>query len=152
MKEKIIQFGEGGFLRGFADWIFEITNEKTDFSGSVVVVQPIKEGLCDTLMSQGCEYTHIMRGLKDGAPLVEEKKISVISRCINPYEDFKSYLELAENPDLRFVVSNTTEAGIAFDERDTLFDSPPSSFPGKVTVLLYKRFMEEDDGIEERFN
>lgn len=146
MREKIIQFGEGGFLRGFADWIFEITNEKTDFSGSVVVVQPIKTGLCDRLMAQGCEYTHVMRGLKDGKATVDEKKISVIKRCINPYEDFESYLELAKNPDLRFIVSNTTEAGIAFDEKDTMFDSPPSSFPGKVTVLLYKRFMEKLNG------
>ncbi len=146
MREKIIQFGEGGFLRGFADWIFEITNEKTDFSGSVVVVQPIKTGLCDQLMAQGCEYTHVMRGLKDGKATVDEKKISVINRCINPYEDFESYLELAKNPDLRFIVSNTTEAGIAFDEKDTMFDSPPSSFPAKVTVLLYKRFMEKLNG------
>ncbi len=141
MREKIIQFGEGGFLRGFADWIFEITNEKTDFNGSVVVVQPIKEGLCDKLMAQGCEYTHIMRGLKDGKAVTEEKKINVISRCINPYADFKSYLSLAENPNLRFIVSNTTEAGIAFNEKDSLFDEPPSSFPGKVTILLYRRFM-----------
>lgn len=141
MREKIIQFGEGGFLRGFADWIFQITNEKTSFDGSVVVVQPIKEGLCDCLMAQGCEYTHIMRGLKDGKAVTEEKKINVINRCINPYEDFKSYLILAENPNLRFIVSNTTEAGIAFNEKDSLFDEPPSSFPGKVTILLYRRFM-----------
>jgi len=146
MKEKIIQFGEGGFLRGFADWIFEITNEKTDFSGSVVVVQPIEKGLCGLLSAQGCVYTHIMRGLKDGEPYVDEKKISVISRCINPYEDFESYVALAENPDLRFVVSNTTEAGIQFNPDDTLFDTPPTSFPAKVTVLLYKRFMAKQKG------
>ena len=90
MKEKIIQFGEGGFLRGFADWIFEITNEKTDFNGSVVVVQPIKQGLCDKLMAQGCEYTHIMRGLKDGVPCVEEKKnyLEEAAKAIGKYKSF----------------------------------------------------------------
>ena len=80
MKEKIIQFGEGGFLRGFVDWILQITNEKTDFDGSVVVVQPIERGLCDKLSAQDCVYTHIMRGMQEGVPTVEKKVIDVISR------------------------------------------------------------------------
>ncbi len=136
MTEKIIQFGEGGFLRGFVDWMVQIANEKTDFDGKVCVVQPIKDGMCDMLTSQNCEYTHICRG-KEG---VDIKKIDVISRCVKPYDDFEGYLNLAENKDFRFIVSNTTEAGITFDENDKITDRPAKTFPGKLTQLLKKRF------------
>ena len=138
--ERVIQFGEGGFLRGFADWILQILNEKTDFNGSAVVVQPIEQGLCDKLTEQDCVYTHIMRGMKDGEPTVETKVIDVISRCVKPYDDYEEYLRLAENPDFKFVISNTTESGIAYSEGDSLEDAPPKSFPAKVTALLYRRF------------
>lgn len=136
MKEKIIQFGEGGFLRGFADWMIQIINENTDFDGSAVVVQPIEKGLCDLLSSQDCVYTHLCRGSEG----VDMKKIEAISRCVKPYDDFDAYLSLASNPDFRFVISNTTEAGICFDESNKITDRPASSFPGKLTQLLKKRF------------
>jgi len=144
--ERIIQFGEGGFLRGFIDWILQITNEQTDFNASVAVVQPIKEGLCDKLEEQNCVYTHIMRGIKNGEPTVENKIIDVISRTIKPYDNYDEYLKLAENPDMRFVFSNTTESGIAFVEEDKYDDKPPKSFPAKVCILLYKRFTLDMDG------
>ena len=140
MTEKIIQFGEGGFLRGFVDWIVQLTNEKTDFDAGVVIVQPIEKGMCDVLEKQNCVYTHIMRGLKNGESAVEMKKIDVISRCIQPYKDFDSYLSLAENPDFRFVVSNTTESGIAYCGEDKPQNAPDVTFPAKVTLLLKKRF------------
>lgn len=108
--EKVIQFGEGGFLRGFVDWIIQITNEETDFDASVVVVQPIENGMCDMLESQNCVYTHLMRGMKNGVPTVEKKLIDCISRTVQPYRDFDAYLSLAENPNFRFIVSNTTES------------------------------------------
>ena len=136
MTEKIIQFGEGGFLRGFADWMIQIINDNTDFDSSVVVVQPIEKGLCDMLSEQGCVYTHLCRGSEG----VDMKKISVISRCVKPYDDFDAYMALAENPDFRFIISNTTEAGICFDENNKISDRPASSFPGKLTQLLKKRF------------
>ena len=138
--EKIIQFGEGGFLRGFVDWIIQITNENTDFNGSVVVVQPIEQGMCKKLQEQNCVYTHIMRGMKNGVPTVEKKLIDSISRTVLPFEDFDSYLALAENPDFRFIVSNTTESGIVFNAEDKFEDAPNVTFPAKVTVLLKKRF------------
>ena len=144
--ERVIQFGEGGFLRGFIDWILQITNEKTDFNGSAVVVQPIEQGLCDRLEAQNCVYTHIMRGMKDGVPTVDTKVIDVISRTVKPYDDYDAYLALAENPDFRFVFSNTTESGIAYVEGDKLDDKPPKSFPAKVTALMYKRFTLGLDG------
>lgn len=136
MKEKIIQFGEGGFLRGFADWMIQIINENTDFDGSVVVVQPIEKGLCDMLTAQDCVYTHICRGSEG----VDAKKVNAISRCVKPYDDFEAYMALAENPDFRFIISNTTEAGICFNESSKISDRPASSFPGKLTQLLKKRF------------
>ncbi|MBQ2916163.1 MAG: tagaturonate reductase [Clostridia bacterium] len=134
--EKVIQFGEGGFLRGFADWMIQKLNEKTDFCGSVVVVQPIKDGLCDILAQQNCVYTHLIRGIEG----VEKTVVDVISRCVKPYDNYDEYLKLAENPDFRFIISNTTEAGICFEENGKLDDAPPKSFPAKLTQLLYKRF------------
>ena len=135
-KQKVIQFGEGGFLRGFVDWMLQIANENTDFNGSVTVVQPIKNGLCDMLTEQNCVYTHLCRGIEG----VDIKKIDVISDCIKPYDDFDGYIKLAENKDYRFIVSNTTEAGIVFDDTNKLSDRPANSFPGKLTQLLIKRF------------
>ena len=134
--ERFIQFGEGGFLRGFADWMIQKMNEKTDFEGSVVVVQPIEKGMCDMLAAQNCNYTHVIRG-EEG---VEISVIDSISRCINPYADFEAYLALAEQPEMRYVISNTTEAGIAFSDADRLCDAPPATFPAKVTKLLLRRF------------
>ncbi len=138
--EKIIQFGEGGFLRGFVDWIVQLTNEASDFNAGVVVVQPIEKGMCDRLMEQDCVYTHIMRGLRDGKPVVDKKKIDVITRCVKPYDNFADYLALAKNPDFRFVVSNTTESGITFCADDKPENAPAVTFPAKVTLLLKERF------------
>ena len=134
--ERVIQFGEGGFLRGFVDWMLHRINKSSDFNGSVVVVQPIEAGLCDMLSEQDCVYTHLCRGIEG----VETDVIDVISRCVKPYESFEDYLALAENPDFRFVVSNTTESGIVFSADDKLTDAPPKSFPAKLTLLLKKRY------------
>ena len=134
--EKVIQFGEGGFLRGFVDWMLQKVNDSSDFNGSVVVVQPIEQGMCDMLTAQNCVYTHIIRGVEG----VDKTVVDVISRCVKPYEDFGAYLALAENPDFRFVVSNTTESGIVYSDEDKLTDAPPKTFPAKVTLLLKKRY------------
>lgn len=138
--EKVIQFGEGGFLRGFVDWIIQVTNEKTDFNAGVVVVQPIENGMCDKLKEQNCVYTHVMRGLKDGVLTVDKKIVDCISRTVKPYDDFNAYLALAENPDFRFIVSNTTESGIAYNQSDKIEDAPNVTFPAKLTLLLKRRF------------
>ena len=140
MKNKVIQFGEGGFLRGFVDWMLQCVNETTDFNGSVVVVQPIERGMCEMLEAQNCNYNLLMRGMRDGKACVDAKYIEVIDRCVNPYVDYDAYLALAENPDFRFVVSNTTEAGISYTAGDTLESRPQVSFPAKVCALLWKRY------------
>ena len=134
--ERVIQFGEGGFLRGFVDWMLQKVNENSDFDGSVVVVQPIEQGMCDMLSQQDCVYTHVCRGVEG----VDTTLVDVISRCVKPYEDFAGYLALAEQPEMRFVVSNTTESGIVFSAEDKITDAPPKSFPAKVTLLLKKRY------------
>ena len=134
--ERIIQFGEGGFLRGFVDWMVQKLNDNGTYNGNIVVVQPIKDGLCDLLTSQNCCYTHIIRGVEG----VDKTIVNSISRCVKPYDDFAAYLALAENPDFRFVVSNTTEAGIVFSDEDKITDAPPKNFPAKVTLLLKRRF------------
>ena len=133
---KVLQFGEGGFLRGFVDWMLQKLNEKYLWNGSVTVVQPIENGLCDLLDEQNGLYTHIIRGAEG----VETSLIDVIDGTVQPYKDFAAYLKLAENPELRFIVSNTTEAGITFDANDKITDTPPKSFPAKLTIFIKKRF------------
>ena len=145
-KERIIQFGEGGFLRGFVDYFFQKLNDKGLFEGSVVVVQPIKTGMCDMLTAQNCEYNLFLRGVDNGKVVDEHTHIDVISRCINPYKDYEEYLSLAKNPDSRFIVSNTTEAGIVYEDDNKLSDAPANSFPAKLTALLYERFKERLPG------
>ena len=134
--ERIIQFGEGGFLRGFVDWMIQKMNDSGIISANAVVVQPIESGMCDMLEAQNCCYTHLIRGVEG----VEKTLVNSISRCVKPYDDFDSYLALAENPDFRFVVSNTTEAGIVFSAEDKITDAPPKTFPAKLTRLLMRRF------------
>ena len=134
--ERIIQFGEGGFLRGFADWMIQKMTDCGAFEGKVVVVQPIEQGMCDILTAQDCKYTHIIRGSEG----VETSQIDVISRCVKPYEDFESYLSLADIPSMRFIISNTTESGIVFSNTDTKAKAPEISFPAKLTMLLERRY------------
>ena len=138
--DKVIQFGEGNFLRAFVDWIIWNLDRKTDFNGGVVVVQPIEKGMVDMLNEQDGLYHLNLQGIDKGKAVDSIDMIDVINRGINPYREFDEYLKLAENPDIRFVISNTTEAGIAFDPSCRLEDRPASSYPGKLTQLLYHRY------------
>ena len=138
--EKVIQFGEGNFLRAFIDWIIWKTNQKTDFNASVVVVQPIEKGMVDWLNEQDGLYHLNLQGIDGGKPVDSVDLIDVVSRGLNPYREFDEYLKLAEQPQMRFIISNTTEAGIAFDPSCKLSDAPASSYPGKLVQLLYHRY------------
>ena len=138
--ERILQFGEGNFLRAFVDWIIFNMNNKADFNSSVVIVQPLANGMIDMLNDQDGLYHLNLQGLDKGKAVDSIELIDVVSRCLNPYSQFQDYLKLAENPDMRFVISNTTEAGIAFDDSCKPDDAPASSFPGKLTQLLFHRF------------
>ncbi|MCR5789503.1 MAG: tagaturonate reductase [Lachnospiraceae bacterium] len=144
--EKVLQFGEGNFLRAFVDYFFDLMNEKGGFNGKVVVTQPIAQGLAPMINEQEGLYTLFLRGSENGEKVNRKRVISAISRCLNPYEDYDALMACAENRDLRFIVSNTTEAGIAFDPACKLEDTPPASFPGKLTAFLYKRFQNRLPG------
>jgi tagaturonate reductase len=140
MPERIMQFGEGNFLRGFADWMIHSMNEKNLFNGKVVVVQPIDRGMADLVNAQNGAYTVITRGVMNGKTVDETKLINPISRCINPYSKYEDYISCADNADLRFIISNTTEAGISYEAGMSIDDKPQKSFPGKITAFLYRRF------------
>ncbi|MCJ8167019.1 tagaturonate reductase [Pontibacter sp. E15-1] len=139
---KVLQFGEGNFLRGYVDWMIDVLNEKTAFNGAVAVVQPRDRSrrTIEALRQQDGLFHVLLNGIRQGEPTQEKRLISCIASAQNPYDGYAAYLALGENPDLEFIFSNTTEAGIAFDAGDTSIDSIPASFPGKLTALLYHRF------------
>lgn len=138
--EKILQFGEGNFLRAFTDWMINKANENEVYKGSIVLCQPIAPGLADLINNQDGVYTLAMRGIENGNAVEKIEKITSVSRCINPYNDYNALMEIARSNDLEVVISNTTEAGITYKAGDKLTDTPPSSFPAKVTALLYERY------------
>lgn len=138
--ERIIQFGEGNFLRAFVDWIVYNMNKKADFNSSIVVVQPIAQGMIDMLNAQDNLYHVQLQGLDKGKTVDTLELIDVISRSLNPYSQNEEFMKLADQPEMRFVISNTTEAGIAFDPSCKFEDAPASSYPGKLVQLLHRRY------------
>lgn len=136
---KVLQYGEGNFLRAFADWMLDIANEKTDFNGGVVIVKPAPFGNLNAFHEQDCRYTVMLRGLKDGKKFEETRVVTSVSKAVDPFEDYAAYAALAKEESLQFIISNTTEAGISPDEGDLFEMCPPRSFPGKVCKLLYER-------------
>jgi len=137
---KIVQFGEGNFLRAFIGYAFQELNKVANFNAGIAVVQPIDKGLVKMLNDQDGLYTLFMKGVKKGKEIQEIELITNIVKAVDPYANFNDYLSLAKEPTLEFVISNTTEAGIAYVASDTLHMQPPSSFPAKLTVLLHERF------------
>lgn len=141
---KVVQFGGGNFLRAFVDWMIDILNEEADFGGSVAVVKAAPRGLFDApytqLAAQDGLYHVQLNGIRNGRLLTETRLVSAISQVVNPYDACDDFLALARLPDVRFIISNTTEAGIALDPADRPDDAPPVSFPGKLTVFLHERY------------
>ena len=138
--ERVLQFGEGNFLRAFVDYFIDLANERTGWGTKVVVAQPIAQGRSEDINRQDGLYTVYLRGLENGEQVIRKRVVSSISRALNPYEDYGALLACAANPDLRYIVSNTTEAGIAFDENSRFDEEPPGSFPAKLTRFLYERY------------
>ncbi|WP_113674919.1 tagaturonate reductase [Vallitalea guaymasensis] len=147
-KERVLQFGEGNFLRAFADWIIHKMNQDDIFNGSIVVVQPIEEGLVSTLNEQNGLYTLFLQGINEGKQISSCEVISSISRGINPYTDYNDYLETAKNEDMRFIISNTTESGIYLEPEDD-YAGIQKSFPGKLTKWLHYRFKHFEGDINK---
>ena len=145
--EKVLQFGEGNFLRAFVDDFIDIANEKAGFNGKVVLVQPIPQGLTELINKQEGLYTLYLRGSENGVKVDDRRVISAVSRCLNPYGDWDRVLEVARSTDLEIIVSNTTEAGIVYDAESAFSQVPPASFPAKLTRVLYERFTAGQSGI-----
>ncbi len=140
--EKILQFGEGNFLRAFADWMIDEANERGDYQGSIVLCQPIGDfpKMSDMINAQDGIYSLAMRGIEHGEAVEKIRPITSVSRCINAYRDYDSLMEIARSTELEVIISNTTEAGIAYKEGDQLTDTPASSFPAKIAQFLYERY------------
>lgn len=138
--ERVIQFGEGNFMRAFVDYWIDLMNERANFQTKVVLVQPIDAQMYKLINEQEGLYTLFLRGFENGQKVNAKRVISSVSRCLNPYDDYQAVLDCAKNPELRFISCNTTEAGIAFDPACKFTDVPASSYPGKLTQFLYERF------------
>ncbi len=144
---RVLQFGEGGFLRAFCDWMIDMANEKGTMDAGITIVQPIARGMCQMLNDQDNLYTLMLRGKEAGVVKKDVRVITAINGTINPYEDFAAFLEAAHNDDLRFIISNTTEAGIVYTGADQYDDKPQASFPGKVTRFLHERYLAGKKGL-----
>lgn len=141
-KIRIMQFGEGNFLRCFVDWMISLMNEDdtVKFSSNVVVVQPLSYGMIEGLKKQNGLYTVTLEGIKDKEAVRETRLVNCLGDFINPYIEYDKYLSYARSEDLEFIISNTTEAGIALDKNDTNFSKTPNSYPGKLLALLKERY------------
>ena len=145
----MLQFGEGNFMRAFVDYFFDIANEKAGFNGKVALVQPISQGLTELVNKQEGLYTLYLRGSEKGEKVDAKRVISSCACCLNPYDkaDFDKMMAIAESDDLDIIASNTTEAGIAYDPSCNFDDQPASSFPGKLTQVLYRRYKAGKKGV-----
>ena len=147
---KVIQFGEGNFLRAFADYMIDIANEKTGFNGSIVLVKPISIGsLFPAFKEQDARYTVMLRGLVDGVPTESTRIVTSVSDVVDAYSQYEQYAAYAKVDTLRFVISNTTEAGIVLDENDRMDLCPPETYPGKLTKFLYERAVHFDYAMDK---
>ena len=144
--ERVLQFGEGNFLRAFVDYFIDCMNEKAGFNSKVCIVQPIAFDARARFNAQESLYTLFLRGQENGEKVNRKRVISAVSRCINSYLDFDAYMQCADNPDLRFITSNTTEAGIVYDPSCKFEDKPAGSFPGKLTQFLFRRYQNKLPG------
>lgn len=146
--DRIVQFGGGNFLRGFVDWVVEILNDETDFDSGIVLVKATP-GRYDALDRQDRLFTAWLRGLRDGELIEQSKLITAVNRTVYLYQDFDSYLETAKQAEIRFIFSNTTEAGIVYAASDAQSDRPPASFPAKLTVFLHQRYQHFDGAADK---
>lgn len=142
MRETVLQFGTGNFLRAFIDPFLDTMRRQGLYDGAAVIVSPTNSAAVERLNAQNCAYHLLLRGMENGEQKADLTEIHSVTRAVNPYRDFDAFLALAGQPDLRFIVSNTTEAGIAFDESCRFDDRPQASFPGKLTRFLYERYQK----------
>jgi len=146
---KVLQFGEGNFLRAFVDYMIDIANESGKFDGDIVLVKPIEFGSLERFHKQECQYTVQLRGIQDGEAKKINRVVTSVTDVVDAYSEYEKYNDYAKLDSLRFIVSNTTEAGIVYDESDQFSLCPPKSYPGKLTKFLYTRFTEFDGAMDK---
>ncbi len=137
---KVLQFGEGNFLRAFVDYMIDIANEKGEFDGDIVLVKPIEFGTLERFHEQECQYTVQLRGIVDGEAKRINRVVTSVTDVVDAYGEYEKYAEFAKLDTLRFIVSNTTEAGIVYDDTDKFELNPPKTYPGKLTKFLFERY------------
>lgn len=137
---RIMQFGEGNFLRAFVDYGIDVANEERGFDGNAAVIVPLPGPVMEHFAAQDNLYTVCLRGQKNGKPYREDRVVTSVARVLSAYEDYDAYMALAQLDTLTFIVSNTTEAGIVYEDGDRLGDRPPKTFPAKLTQFLYARW------------
>ena len=137
---KVLQFGEGNFLRAFVDYMIDVANEKGVYDGSAVLVQPINAPLMKFFGEQDSVYSVVLRGKENGETVDDVRVVTSVDSVISSYADYDKFMSYAASETLEAVVSNTTEAGIVYDETDRFELTPPASYPGKLTKFLYERY------------
>lgn len=137
---RVLQFGEGNFLRAFVDYMIDIANEQGKFNGDIVLVKPIEFGNLDRFHEQECQYTVQLRGIVDGEAKKINRTVTSVTDAVDAYSEYEKYAAFAKLDTLRFIVSNTTEAGIVYDDTDKMELNPPKTYPGKLTKFLYERY------------
>ena len=143
---KIVQFGEGNFLRTFVDLYFDTLNkEGGDYK--VNIVKPITFGTLDKFKAQDNKYHIVLRGVSAGKPVEDVYKVDVLENVIDPFNDINAYYTLAKEDELKIVVSNTTEAGICYNENDKIDDFENITYPAKLTKFLFERFNSGKEGV-----
>lgn len=138
---RILQYGEGNFLRAFVDYFVDIANERGEFNGNIVLVKPIEPGSLERFERQDCQYTVSLRGVQNGEAKITNRIVTSVADVVDSYREYNRYADYAHLETLRFIVSNTTEAGIVYDDADRMESNPPKTFPGKLTKFLYERYI-----------
>ena len=146
---KVLQFGEGNFLRAFVDYMIDIANETGDFNGDIVLVKPIEFGTLDLFHKQECQYTVQLRGIVDGEAKRINRVVTSVADVVDAYGEYEKYAAFAKLDTLRFIVSNTTEAGIVYDDTDRFELNPPKTYPGKLTKFLFERYTHFEGALDK---
>ena len=146
---KVLQFGEGNFLRAFVDYMIDIANETGDFNGDIVLVKPIEFGTLDLFHKQECQYTVQLRGIVDGEAKRINRVVTSVTDVVDAYGEYEKYAAFAKLDTLRFIVSNTTEAGIVYDDTDRFELNPPKTYPGKLTKFLFERYTHFEGALDK---
>ena len=146
---KVLQFGEGNFLRAFVDYMIDIANETGDFNGDIVLVKPIEFGTLDLFHKQECQYTVQLRGIVDGEAKRINRVVTSVTDVVDAYNEYEKYAAFAKLDTLRFIVSNTTEAGIVYDDTDRFEFAPPKTYPGKLTKFLFERYTHFEGALDK---